>query len=152
MAQFMTIVRFDEIPPAERLATRLREAGYDARIQDESDAQVWQLYNIHPRAHILVNVPQDDADRAMAHIRDWDVADRVLDGAARCPECGSTRVQFPQFSRRTIMGAFPAVLASAGVIEKDFYCEACQATWPPAQPPPEPERDILNWPKGTATL
>lgn len=130
MAQLMSIAAFDQMEPAEKLSARLREAGFHAEVTDESAAQKWQLYNLHPRAHIRVVVREDAVLAATRQALEWDQSDQILKGAARCPECGSLRVEYPQFSRRTLMGALPAALAAAGVIERDFYCEACQYTWP----------------------
>lgn len=143
----MTIVSFDALAPAEALSARLREAGYHAEIRDDSGEQKWKLFNMTPRAHIQIILPEEEADRAIEQTYEWDKTDHVLAKAVRCPECASTRIEYPQFSRRTIMGAWPAALAAAGVIEKDFYCNACQFTWPSEPPEPEPEVDRLNWPK-----
>ena len=147
MAQLMTIVSFNDLPPAESLSTRLRDAGFHAEVRDDSGEQKWQLFNLHPRAHIHVTVPETEADAAIAAARRWDASDSLLSLAVRCPECGSMRVEYPQFSRRTLMGALPSALAAAGVIERDFYCEACHFTWPAEPPTPDPETNILGWSK-----
>jgi len=143
----MSIAAFDYREPAEKLAARLREAGFHAEIQDESAAQKWQLYNLHPRAQIRVVVREEDALETTKQALAWNATDGCLATAVRCPECGSLRVEYPQFSRRTLMGALPAALAAAGVIERDFYCEACQFTWPEQETPP-PDLDALWWSKG----
>lgn len=135
MSDFMHIASFDEFPPAEKLAQRLADAGIDAHARNDAMEQFWKMYNLHPRAHCQVLVKTDRADEAFRLLADWDAKDGVLAGAVRCPECGSTRVEYPQFSRRTIVGAIPAVAAAAGIIERDFYCAACQFTWPPAADP-----------------
>jgi hypothetical protein len=44
------------------------------------------------------------------------------------------------------MGALPAALAATGVIAQEYYCEDCHFTWPD-EVKPEPELDVLNWPK-----
>ena len=147
MAQIMTIASFNETAPAEALAIRLREAGFLAEVRDESQEQKWKLYNLHPKAHIRVVISEAQSREAEAALKQWIATDGGLPGAIRCPECGSARIEYPQFSRRTIMGAFPAALAAAGVIERDFYCEACHYTWPAEPPPVEPELDPLGWPK-----
>jgi hypothetical protein len=147
MAQLMSIVSFNETEPAEKLASRLRDAGYHAEVRDESGEQKWQLFNMRPRAHVQVILPEEEADRAMNDLKTWDGTDGALSHAVRCPECGSTRVEYPQFSRRTILGALPSAFAAAGVIERDFYCEACHYTWPAEPPKPGPDVDRLNWPK-----
>jgi hypothetical protein len=147
MAQLMTIVSFDHREPAEKLAEQLRDAGFQAEVVDESGEQKWQLFNLHPRAHMKVQVHKDEADRALQTLDGWDKTDGALALAVHCPECRSTRIEYPQFSRRTLMGALPAALAAAGVIERDFYCEACHFTWPIEQTP-TPDLDALWWSKG----
>ena len=147
MAQIMTIASFNETEPAEKLAARLRDAGYHAEVRDESGEQKWKLYNLNPKAHIRVVINEEQSKEAEATLAKWIQEDGELAGAVRCPDCGSARIEYPQFSRRTIMGALPAAFAAAGVIERDFYCEACHFTWPAEPPPAEPELDPLGWPK-----
>jgi rubredoxin len=148
MEQYLTIATFNDREPADRLTTRLRAAGFNADVFDESSAQKWLLLNLKPRAHMRVRVPKDDGERAMQQLRDWDAADGALKDAVRCPQCGSSRIEYPQFSRRTLMGALPAAAAAAGIIERQYFCEACGFTWD-AEPKEAPELDVLNWPKGT---
>jgi hypothetical protein len=147
MAQLMSIVSFNDLEPAETLAAKLRDAGYHAEVRDESAEQKWKLFNLHPRAHIQVIVPEGETDAATATALELDRTQSVLAQAVRCPECGSMRVEYPQFSRRTIMGALPSALAAAGVIERDFYCESCHFTWPAEPPKPGPNLDSLWWSK-----
>ncbi len=148
MDQTLTIATFNEREPADRLSVRLREAGFKAEVFDESAAQKWFLLNLTPRAHMRVRVPEQDGDRAMDLIKEWDAADGALKDAVRCPQCHSSRIEYPQFSRRTLMSAFPAAAAAAGIIEKQFYCESCGFTWD-AEPKPPMKLDVLNWPEGT---
>lgn len=145
----MTLVSFNELAPAEALAARLRAANFQAEVRDDSGEQKWKLFNLHPRAHMQVVVPEEQHERASAQIQEWDRTDGALAEAVVCPECRSTRIEFPQFSRRTVLGALPAVAAAAGIIEQNFYCEACHFTWPATPPKAGPELDILGWPKKT---
>ena len=147
MATLMPVVSFNELAPAEALAARLRAAHFAAEVRDDSNEQKWKLFNLHPLAQMQVVVPESEANRAIEQLNAWDAADGALAQAVRCPECRSTRVEYPQFSRRTIMGALPAAFAAAGVIDRSFYCESCHFTWPAAPPKPGPELDLLNWPK-----
>lgn len=146
MPEFISIAVFNERDPAENLANRLRETGYEAEVFDESIEQKWHLMQIRPRGHMRVRVPETQRERALQQLQQWS-NEGLLAGAVRCPECGSTQVEYPQFSRRTIMGALPAIAAAAGMIERDYYCEGCHYTWPADPSAPEPERDRLNWKK-----
>ncbi len=147
MEQPITVATFNEREPADATAARLREAGFSADVYDESNEQKWKLFNLKPRAHLRVRVHTSEETRALDQLAQWK-GDAVLEQAVHCPECGSSRIEFPQFSRRTIMGALPAALAATGVIEQQFFCESCNFTWPAETANVGPERDILNWPKG----
>ncbi|HEX8296534.1 MAG TPA: hypothetical protein VF593_09560 [Chthoniobacteraceae bacterium] len=146
MEQLITVATFNERTPAEGLAERLRAEGFVAEVYDESNEQKWKLFNLTPRAHLRVRVQTEHEDAAIKFLRSIE-DDANLAQAVKCPDCGSSRIEFPQFSRRTIMGALPAALAATGLIEQDFYCGACHFTWPAEAPKAEPENDILNWPK-----
>ena len=146
MEQLITVATFNEPAPAEALMARLREHGFHSEVHDESNEQKWKLFNLTPRAHLRVRVHSSEEDRALAQLEAWR-EDPILAAAVHCPECGSSRAEFPQFSRKTIVGALPAALAAAGVFEQNYYCQACQFTWPATPPGPEPELDRLNWPK-----
>lgn len=147
MEQQITVATFNERAPADALVARLREAGLQSEVYDESNEQKWKLFNLQPRAHLRVRVRSVDEPQALARLKEW-TSDPILAQAVRCPECGSSTIEFPQFSRRTIMGALPAALAATGVIDQQFYCEACHFTWPATEAKPAAEVDILNWPKG----
>lgn len=148
MEQLITVATFNERDPADTIASLLRDVGCDAEVYDESHEQKWKLFNLHPRAHMRVRVHSHDEARAQALLKEWERREPAMARAVHCPECGSSRIEFPQFSRRTLMGALPAALAATGVIAQEYYCEGCHFTWP-AETKPEPELDILNWPKGT---
>lgn len=148
MEQLITVATFNDREPAEKIAQRLRTAGFSAEIYDESTEQKWKLFNLHPRAHMRVRVHSGEEERAHAVLKEWHATEGALADAVHCPECGSSKIEFPQFSRRTLMGALPAALAATGIIEKEYYCEDCHFTWPD-EVKVEPELDSLNWPKAT---
>jgi hypothetical protein len=148
MEQYLTVATFNERTPAEQVAARLNEAGISADVFDESDAQRFLLMNLEPKAHMRVRVDKDLGEKAMEKLREWDRAEGLLRNAVRCPQCGSSRIEYPQFSRRTLMSAFPAAVAATGLIDREYYCEACAFTWPDVEKV-ETKRDPLNWPEGT---
>ena len=149
MEQLITVATFNERDPADHIAELLRQAGLAAEVYDESHEQKWKLFNLHPRAHMRVRVHSNEEDRAHAVLAEAKNLDPDLAKAVMCPECGSSRIEFPQFSRRTLMGALPAALAATGVIAQEYYCEACHFTWPHSTKP-ERELDAMNWPKGSS--
>src|SRR3954463_11374575 len=146
MEEFLTIATFNDRTPADRLTTRLRAAGFNADVFDESQAQKWLLLNLTPRAHMRVRVLKEEGDRALKTLNEWDTADGAMRESVRCPQCRSSRIEYPQFSRRTLMSALPAAAAAAGIIDRQYYCEACGNTWE-AEPKPPAELDVLNWPR-----
>lgn len=151
MEQLITVATFNERPPAEHLAARLCAAGLPAELYDESHEQKWKVLNFRPRAHLRVRVHTSDEPRALALLYEWQGTEPKLAESLRCPECGSSRIEFPQFSRRTLVSAFPAVLAMAGVIAQEYYCQSCHFTWP-AETKDEPDLDALNWKKTDKVL
>jgi hypothetical protein len=147
MESLVKIAAFNELQAAQAVAARLDAEGIAAVVHDESGQQKWQLWNLTPYAHLLVQVPGDHEDRARDLLKTWAAGDASSLGAVRCPECASFNIEYPQFSRKTLLGALPAAMATAGLVEKEFYCQDCHFTWPAEPPPPQPELDILNWPK-----
>ncbi len=77
---------------------------------DESAAQALFFLNRHPRAHMRVWVRKEEYERAIELIREWE-QEGVMSQAVRCPQCGSSRIEYPQFSRRTAESVFFALLA-----------------------------------------
>ena len=146
MEQLITVATFNAREPADSIATRLRAAGIGAEVYDESNEQKWKLFNLHPRAHLRVRVHSTEEERALAELRALS-GDAALALAVQCPQCGSSMIEFPEWSRRTLLGALPAVLGAAGVIEQNYFCGSCQFTWPAEPPKQGPELDALNWPK-----
>ncbi len=147
MEQPITVATFNERESADAIAARLRDAGFSADVYDESSEQKWKLFNLKPRAHLRVRVHMHEEVGAIEKLKSWN-GDPDLARAVQCPACGSSRIEFPQFSRRTIMGALPAALAATGMIQQEFFCESCHFTWPAEEPKDGPDVDILNWPKG----
>ena len=147
MDSLTKLAAFNELEPADALVARLRSSGLEADVHDESNQQKWQLWNLSPHAHLHVRVSVDQEEKAHERLTAWAAEAGTDLGALRCPDCGSFKIEYPQFSRKTLVGALPAALAAAGVIERGYYCEACHLTWPAEPPKPEPALDILNWPK-----
>jgi len=77
MEQLITVATFNEREPADQIATRLKQAGLDAEVYDESHEQKWKLFNLHPRAHMRVRVHSSEEERAHAILSDsrWQGAD-----------------------------------------------------------------------------
>ena len=143
----MTVATFSDLNVAEPIVHRLREAGVHAELRDETSELRWLQFNLQPRFHLRLLTAESDAEHATRLLNQWDQEDGALREAIRCPSCRSLRVEFSQFSRKTVMGALPAIAAASGLIDRSFYCETCHFTWPVDPPAPEPERDPLGWSK-----
>jgi hypothetical protein len=145
MEQTITIATFHEATPAEALKDRLIEAGFHADMTDDAGAQALFFMSRHPRANMHVHVRKEEYEEAKRKVQEWE-KDGVLAEAVRCPQCGSSRIEYPQFSRRTAGSMFFAMLSAAHLIPREYYCEDCQFTWPD-KVTPDVDRDALNWPR-----
>lgn len=136
MPTHLPIASFEHLEPAEVLARRLTAAGFEAITSDETAAQLLHFINPHPHAQFHTLVLAEKADAALLWLKQHDASEHVLDSAIRCPDCGSSQVEYPQFSRKTLMGSvLPAMAAAVGMIDRQFVCTACQFTWTPPVPP-----------------
>jgi hypothetical protein len=138
------LATFHELEPAVKLQERLQQVGISATIHDESKLERFGFMSA-PLAAIHIEVPQSRYLEARRLILDWDSADGALHSAVRCPECDSSRVEFPQLTRKFFSPALIGVFIALRIIPKEFYCLDCHFTWPTVMYL-EPERDILGWP------
>jgi hypothetical protein len=142
--EMVSMLTFDKPEEAEPLKTRLEEAGIKAEIHDERKVQRYWFIS-KPLAGIGVRVDIHEYERAWKLIREWDAADGALRNAIRCPECGSSRVEYPQFTRKFVSPTIYALLSVAGLFAKKFYCQECHCTWPTKERI-ESKTDLLGWP------
>src|ERR1051326_83162 len=124
----VAVSTFNRTEEAEPLKKRLEQAGVTAQIYDERKVQQY-LFLSEPLAGIRVRVDKDDYQRVKDLLADWDSTDGILRQAFHCPDCRSTRVEFPQFTRQFLSPAFYALLCKFGLFERTFFCEDCQFTW-----------------------
>ena len=128
------IAAFEESEPAETLAHRLCDEGFGAITNNDAAEQLLRFCNPHPHGQWHVLIPPEKIDDALTRLKELDATEQILRLAIRCPDCGSTQVEYPQFSRNTILGALPVAAAAAvGLIERQFYCTACHFTWSPTE-------------------
>jgi len=141
----LPIATFNERAPAEALQAKLLAGGVPADIHDESKLErFWfmseQLAAVHVRA------PQTYYLCALGLLREWEKATDVMSLAVRCPDCHSSRVEFPQASRKSLLPtAGQTVLMLLHVLPREYYCQDCHCTWA-KQASTQPELDLLNWP------
>ena len=140
----VTEATFNKPEEAEPLKKRLEAAGIRADIQDERKLQkYWFMSDTLAGVHLRVDRSQ--YENASQLLREWDASDGVLKNAVHCPACSSSRVEYPQFTRKFVSPGFYAVLCALHVFERKFYCEDCHFTWPVQQKVDQPT-DLLGWP------
>jgi hypothetical protein len=140
----MTLATFNYLDQAQVLKERLEQAGIRAVIYDDSKLQRFGFLT-EPMATKKVEVEPKDFESAKRLLNDWDKAEGLLRDAVRCPQCKSSRVQYPQFTRKFITPMVVELFVVIGLFPKEFYCEDCHYTWP-KNPTLESEKDRLGWP------
>src|SRR5207247_6872307 len=142
--KMVTEATFNEPEDAEPLKQRLEAAGIHAEIKDERKLQKYWFMS-DPLAGVHLRVDREQFEMAGQLLRQWDASEGVLKHAIHCPACGSSRVEFPQFTRKFVSPGLYAVLCALGLFERRFYCEDCHFTCPLSQKL-EPPTDLLGWP------
>jgi hypothetical protein len=75
-------------------------------------------------------VPVQEFERAHKLMVEWNSAGDIP-GLIRCPECHSLRVDYPQFTPKSLLtNVAMGLAAQLHVIQKEYYCEDCHFTWP----------------------
>jgi hypothetical protein len=150
MSELIEIASYDQLPPAEALVHELQTRGFAAAVHNETSDQALRFFTAHPHAQFRVTVPPDQMEGALAEFARLPAfpPERAFEcpvtQVIRCPDCGSTRVEFPQFSRNTIVGALPAMAAGLGLVDAEFFCRNCNFTWKPGAPSKAPLTDALS--------
>jgi len=124
------VVTFSHRAKAEPLQRRLVESGLQAEIHDELRLEkLWFVSK--PAAGVRIEVPAHQIERACQLALAWDAAERALCDAIRCPECKSLRVDYPQFTRKSIFTNLAmGLMAELRLVDKEYYCQDCHYTWP----------------------
>ena len=138
------VATFNETGPAQQLRDRFLRAGIQTRIRDESKLERFWFMS-EPLAAIHVEVDQPDFLNARRLIHEWDSSEGVLKDAVFCPSCRSSRVEFPQITRKFAMPVVAAILMASHLIRRRYYCMDCHFTWPKVEPVKR-ELDPLGWP------
>jgi hypothetical protein len=115
---------------AEPLQSRLSQNGIPAEIRPCA-----------PPGSFRLEVPEDQFVRTHRLLMAWDASDGALRQTIRCPECRSLRIEYPQYSHKSIMPyLFVGFLTNIGATEKEYYCHDCHFTWPREGTKPAPAR------------
>lgn len=125
----VTIATFSEPTKAKRLKERLQQSGLTADIHNEGHLQQVAFMS-KPQANVKVQVEDNDFERAQALMVEWEASDPDIGAAIiRCPQCNSSRIEYPQMTRKAITPAMASVLFALRIFPKEFYCEDCHFTW-----------------------
>ena len=123
----VTIATYNEPAKAKKLKDKFNAAGVKADLHNEANLQTYAFMS-KPKASAHVMVEEKDFQRAHNLMVEWEAADPDV-AAVRCPQCNSTRVQYPQMTRKFLMPGLAAILLALKVFPKEFYCEDCHFTW-----------------------
>lgn len=141
----LPVATFNERTAAEQLRGQLRAAGVTAVLHDESKLERFWFMS-EPLAAIHVEVPQPDYQKTRRLMSEWEKSGDSLKTAVRCPDCQSSRVEFPQVTRKFITPALcQMVLMTLHVMPRQYYCQDCHFTWTKVAKV-EPELDVFGWP------
>ncbi len=124
--QWTTIATFNRLADARELVKWLKAEDLQARVYDERILQrLW--FWVHPKAGIHVQV---DKSMCEAAERVFQRLDTLAKRAVRCPQCNSSRVQYPAVTRKNMLPAIMDHLFSMfGQTPAAYYCESCHLTW-----------------------
>jgi hypothetical protein len=125
----VTIATFNEPAKAKWLKDRLQQAGLKVDIHNEKYLQQVAFMS-KPQANVKVQVDDMDFERAQQLMVEWEANDPDIAAAIiRCPQCGSSRIEYPQLTRKALTPAMAGVLFALKIFPKEFYCEDCHFTW-----------------------
>ena len=114
---------------AEPIRQRLASEGVSAIIHEEPP--VGRLWFVSKSAGgVSIEAKVKEFDRAYRLLQEWGAAGDI-EGAIRCPDCQSFRVDYPQFTRKSMLtNVAMGLTAQLGLVPKEYYCEDCHFTWP----------------------
>jgi hypothetical protein len=141
----VTVLTFSEPETAQPVLKRLNDAGIPATLRDERNVQKYWFIS-EPLAGIKIQVHKADYQKTKDVLEKWATDEpHLMDEAIHCPECGSSEVDYPQFTRKFILPTAYAILCKLGMTRTEFYCTHCHFTWPPSERVKE-HTDSLGWP------
>jgi transposase-like protein len=125
----VTIATLHDPAKAKELKARFQQAGLKADIHNERYLQQVAFMS-KPQANVKVQVDDADFERAQQLMVEWEANDPDIASAIlRCPQCGSSRIEYPQLTRKALTPAMAGVLFALKIFPKEFYCEDCHFTW-----------------------
>jgi transposase-like protein len=133
--EWTSIGTFNRLSDAQELEAFLQGQGVTARVYDERSLQRFWFW-VHPKAGIHVQVGKSQVEEAE---KLFQAMETLWMRAVRCPECGSSRVQYPAVTRKNMLPAIlDHVFTFVGLFPAAYFCESCQYTWT------RPHRDSIK--------
>jgi transposase-like protein len=136
------VATFHNRSSAEAFGEYLLSHGLGMNVRDERRVQrYWFL--ARPRAGVHVLVLKERLPLAEQMLKEWEATVTPSTRAIHCPSCDSSRIQYPQMTRRFLL---PTIVAQVGVwlgiFTQSYYCESCHHTWTKSsrKRPQKPER------------
>jgi transposase-like protein len=125
----VTIATFNDAAKAKALKERLQQNGINADVHNEGHLQQVAFMS-KPQANNKVMVEDDDFERTQQLMVDWEATDPdIAKALIRCPQCHSSRIEYPQLTRKFLTPALASVLFALRIFPKEFYCQDCHYTW-----------------------
>ncbi len=120
---------FPDRVEAAPIRDSLIKAGIPAEIHCERQMQrLWFVSK--SAAGAPLEVPLHRWEEATKLLIEWDAVTGALQRAIRCPECGSLRVDYPQFTRKSFLTNLAmGLMAELRFVERQYYCEECHCMW-----------------------
>ena len=126
----ITLATFNTPAQAEPLKRRLEEAHISAWIHGgRALKRLWFVRK--PIAEVKLEVKAEDFEKTVRLMHELESDEAVMHDVVRCPMCKSSRVEYPQFTRKFLLPNVIGLLSALGIIEKKYYCEDCHHTWFP---------------------
>jgi predicted RNA-binding Zn-ribbon protein involved in translation (DUF1610 family) len=135
----VTIATFNEQSKGRHLRDRLQQAGVNADVIGEGHLQRVAFMS-KPQANVKVKVDEKDFEKAQSLMVEWEKSDPEIGTALRCPQCGSSEIEYPQLTRKFLTPALASILFALKIFPKEFYCHSCHFTWPAAE-----EKEVEQW-------
>jgi Putative prokaryotic signal transducing protein len=125
----VTIATFNDSSKAKQLKERFQQTGLKADVHNEGHLQQVAFMS-KPQANVKVLVEEEDFEKAQRLMVEWESTDPDIAAAViRCPQCGSSRIEYPQLTRKNLTPAVAGILFALRIFPKEFYCQDCHYTW-----------------------
>jgi len=123
------LAAFDHPQSARSLFEYVNGHGFVARLYDERNLQrYWFLAK--PMAGLCVLVPEATLPEVHEFLAGKPEGSFLIKRAIHCPSCHSTRIQYPQMTRKNLMPTLVAhLLVALHLMEHECYCEDCHYAW-----------------------